>query len=93
MRCCCESMSREYVSLFLEIFGLNYQPLVVLVIKNVLVGRVAEHAFPTVGVEVWKIIDGGRNSRKPIVEDEVELRRYITRLRVEDNWNGDGMFR
>ena len=79
--------------LLLKILGLNNQPLLVLVVKNVLVGRVAEHALPTACVEVWKVVNGGRNSRKPIVEDDMELRRYVTSLWVEDDWNCDGMLR
>ena len=84
---------REYVLLFLKIFGLNNQPLLVLVIKNILLGRVAKHTLPAVCVEVRKVVVGGRNSRKLIVEDDVKLWRYVTRLRVEDNWDCDGVLR
>ena len=67
--------------------GLNNQPFFILVIEDVLIGRVLEHSLPGRVIKVRKVIGGCGDCGKPIVKNDMELRSDVAGLRIQNERN------
>ena len=65
--------------------------LFIIVIKDVLVDTITKHLGPGGSIEVGKTVNRGRYCGKPVVKDDVELRRNGPSGWVENKRHGAGM--